>query len=179
MTGSSTPNNARVVVVEDDSALASVLQELLTFEGYHVFTHHRAAGAARLVREVRPQVVLLDLRLAGDAHPEGSGWQVLDELVLDPVTRDIPVVVSSGMPGAIEARRPALLPEHGVRVLIKPYDLDQLLATLGEASVFPEPCPSKLRVSSRMRIARGMNVSFQARPAPTRLGWILPGAADD
>src|SRR5689334_473125 len=103
--------------------MASVLNDFLTLEGYHPFIHCRAAGAARLVRDVQPRLVLLDVRLPGDEHPDGSGWRVLDELVLDPATREIPVVIASGATGAIEARRAALLPEHGVRILVKPYDL--------------------------------------------------------
>jgi CheY-like chemotaxis protein len=83
-------------------------------------------------------VVLLDLRLAGDADCDLSGWKVLDQLVLDPATRDIPVVLTSGAVSAIEARRPAPLADRGVRVLIKPYDLDQLLATVRELC----PCSS-------------------------------------
>jgi DNA-binding NarL/FixJ family response regulator len=134
--------NRRVVVVEDDPVLASLIRELLTTEGYQVFVHGRAADAHLLVRNVRPRVVLLDLRLAEDAGLAESGWQVLDRLVLDPATRDIPVILASGAVESIEAHRPALLPQHGVRVLLKPYDLDRLVAALDEIA---EPRGAVLR----------------------------------
>jgi DNA-binding NarL/FixJ family response regulator len=142
MVVSTTPNEPRIVVVEDDPVLLSLLNELLTAEGYQVFPHSTAADAHLLVRNVRPQVVVLDLRLAGetetDSEFDASGWRVLDRLVLDPGTRDIPVVLASGAVQSIEAHRAALLPQHGVRVLLKPYDLDQLLGLLGEV-VRPSP----------------------------------------
>ena len=133
MKSGTTFGNTRVVVIEDDPVLVSMLNELLTDEGYHVFPHSRAADAQLLVRNVQPAVVLLDLRLADDPSRSEAGWRVLDRLVLDPVTRTIPVVLTSGAVDAIEAHRPALLPQHGVRVLLKPYGLDQLLAVLPEA----------------------------------------------
>jgi CheY-like chemotaxis protein len=108
----------RIVVVEEDPILRSLLQELLTAEGYAVFPHGRGADAHLLVRDIRPRAVVLDLRLTGDPDPDASGWQVLDRLVLDPATRAIPVVLTSGAVEAIAARRPALLPQHGVHVLL-------------------------------------------------------------
>jgi CheY-like chemotaxis protein len=129
----------RIVVVENDPVLLSLLEELLTAEGYTVFPHSRAADAHLLVRNVRPDAVMLDLHLAGEPDADTSGWRVLDRLVLDPETRDIPVVVASGAVDAIQAHRPALLPEHGVRVLLKPYDLDQLLTILFQIVGAPWP----------------------------------------
>jgi DNA-binding NarL/FixJ family response regulator len=129
----------RIVVVEDDPVLLSLLQELLTAEGYTVFPHSRAADAHLLVRNVQPQAVVLDLRLVRDPEADTSGWRVLDRLILDPKTRDIPVVLASGAIDSIEAHRPALLPQHGVRVLLKPYDVDQLLAALADVAGSPNP----------------------------------------
>ena len=122
----------RVVIIEDDPVLLSLLDELLTTEGYQVFTHDRARDSHLLVRKVEPDVVLLDLCLATEPNRDEAGWQVLDSLVLDPATRHIPVVLASGSVESIELHRPALLPQHGVRVLPKPYDLDQLLKVLAE-----------------------------------------------
>jgi DNA-binding NarL/FixJ family response regulator len=119
-------------VIEDDAVLLSLLSDLLTSAGYSVFPHNRARDAHLLVRNVRPGVVLLDLRLSQEPDLAEEGWQVLDRLVLDPATRDIPVILASGAIRSIEARRTALLSLDHVRVLLKPYDLDQLLVALAE-----------------------------------------------
>ena len=133
MRPSNAPTAPRVVVVEDDPIVLNLLKELLTGEGYEVFPHSRASDAHVLVQNVQPRVVILDLRLTGDSDEVESGWRVLDRLVLDPTTRHIPVVVASGAVESIEAHRPALLPDHGVSVLLKPYDVDQLLELLAGA----------------------------------------------
>jgi DNA-binding NarL/FixJ family response regulator len=164
----------RIVVVEDDPVLLSLLQELLTTAGYTVFPHSRAADAHLLVRNVQPQAVVLDLGLVGEPEADPSGWRVLDRLILDPETRHIPVVLASGAVDSIEAHRPALRPEHGVRVLLKPYDLDQLLAALAEAAGSPSPEagtePDGTQLTARQReIARLVALGYTNAQIAQRL----------
>jgi DNA-binding NarL/FixJ family response regulator len=158
----------RIVVVEDDPVLLSLLEELLTAEGYVVDPHSRAADAHLLVRNVQPQAVMLDLRLVGEPEADASGWRVLDRLILDPETRHIPVVLASGAVDSIEAHRPALLPQHGVRVLLKPYDLDQLLAVLAEVVGAPRPTTDELTPRQR-EIARFIALGYTNAQIAQRL----------
>jgi DNA-binding response OmpR family regulator len=76
---------ARLLVVEDDRDIALALQLLLSRSGYAV--EHAADGRAglRLVHELRPDLVLLDIGL-----PSMDGWQVL-ERVRD--ISDVPVLL--------------------------------------------------------------------------------------
>jgi DNA-binding response OmpR family regulator len=76
---------ARVLVVEDDKDIALALRLLLSRSGYTV--EHAADGRAglRLVHELRPDLVLLDIGL-----PSMDGWQVL-ERVRD--ISDVPVLL--------------------------------------------------------------------------------------
>jgi DNA-binding NarL/FixJ family response regulator len=82
--------------------------------------------------------VLLNLTL-GDAE---YGWRVLDHLTLDPSTRRTPVILWSGAHEALHARAPALLPEHGIFVLSKPFEFETLLATVEGALKQYPPLPS-------------------------------------
>jgi len=118
------------VIVEDDLTFLELQRELLEQEGYTVYTLTAADNAHRLTRELRPDVVVLDLRLPGDVEMDEAGWHVLDQHVLDPETRHIPVIVASGAVNSIEARRPALTPRNKIRLLLKPYTLDELLEQL-------------------------------------------------
>lgn len=65
----------RILVVEDDPAVAEALVEGVRFDGYQV--HHEAsvAGAIRFARTGHPHLVILDVRL-----PDGSGFDVCREL---------------------------------------------------------------------------------------------------
>jgi CheY-like chemotaxis protein len=77
----------------------------------------------------QPDLVMLDLRFGDEEY----GWQILDRLVLDPATRCIPVIVSSGAVDSLRTRAPALLAENGLFVLQKPFNLDRLLGTVSTA----------------------------------------------
>lgn len=125
-----------VVAIDDDAMLLSLVGELLEMEGYAVITHQRWDDAHPLIRNTRPDMVLLDLRL-GDGQEE-AGWRVLDLLTLDPDTRDIPVVLCSGAVESIQTRLPALLPGYGIGVLTKPFDLAALLDAV-RAVLVPRP----------------------------------------
>ena len=119
-----------VVLVEDDRVLRDVLAEVLGDEGYRVLPVAEWRQAYATVRAEHPDVVLLDLMMGG----QDTGWQVLDHLTLDPGTRDIPVILTTGAVEAVQQRQPALLRPYGVSVLPKPFDLDAL-CTLVQAQV--------------------------------------------
>ena len=111
----------RVLVVEDDEAVATVWEWAFADEGYEVRTRDSALGVAALLRDWRPDAVLLDLGL-----PDRSGACLLAALKADPATAAIPVVVVSGAPDALPpASRPL-----AAAVLPKPFDLEQALAVV-------------------------------------------------
>src|SRR2546425_2239740 len=55
----------RVLVVDDDPNVASMLSDMVETFGYRTATASNAAQALRAVREVLPHVVLLDIRMPG------------------------------------------------------------------------------------------------------------------
>ena len=124
-----------IAAFDDDRMMLSIISETLEMEGYEVHTHQRWDDAHHVVRQVHPDLVMLDLRMGGSE----TGWKVLDQLALDPETRGIPVILCSGATASLDARRPALLPECGVYVLSKPFDLDVLVGTVEGALAARSP----------------------------------------
>jgi two-component system response regulator MtrA len=120
---------ARVLVIDDDAAVANLLQLLLDDEGFETAVCGLWQEALGVVACYRPDLVLLDLRLGDGEH----GWRILDHLTLDPATRGIPVILCPGAHRSLQAHAPALLPRHGVFVVPKPFELGLLLATIDEA----------------------------------------------
>ena len=55
----------RILVVEDDAALARVLRDNLTFDGFDVQCVGEGSAALQIVREFTPDLVVLDLMLPG------------------------------------------------------------------------------------------------------------------
>lgn len=62
-------NNAHVVIIEDNPAVAESLQEGLEREGYRVTWRATGEAGVEFVRQHNPHLVILDVRL-----PDGSGF---------------------------------------------------------------------------------------------------------
>jgi DNA-binding response OmpR family regulator len=63
---------ARVLVVDDEPDAVELLQEFLTTKGYEVITASDGEEALRKVKEDRPHLILLDVRM-----PKMNGMEVL------------------------------------------------------------------------------------------------------
>jgi HAMP domain-containing protein/CheY-like chemotaxis protein/signal transduction histidine kinase len=80
------PDDAVLLVVEDDPHYARVLRDLSHDKGFKVLVTNRGAEALALAHEYHPTAVSLDVFL-----PDMLGWTVLNHLKQDPATRHIPV----------------------------------------------------------------------------------------
>ena len=81
----------RVLIVDDERTIRETLKEILEEEGYEVFTEEVGSRVLERVRELRPDLIILDLFLPGI-----SGMEVLRRLNEEGLTEKIPVVIVSG-----------------------------------------------------------------------------------
>ena len=110
-----------VVVIEDDRPSLDLMTAYLSGASLKVTTARDGPSGLDAVRRVRPDAVLLDIRLPGI-----DGWSVLEALKEEPETRDIPVIVVSIVDE--RARGVAL---GAVAYLVKPVSRDDLLTRAG------------------------------------------------
>ena len=80
------PDDAVLLIVEDDPHYAHVLCDLSRDKGFKVLIAMRGSEALALAREFHPAAISLDVFL-----PDMLGWTVLNHLKQDPATRHIPV----------------------------------------------------------------------------------------
>ena len=80
------PDDAVLLIVEDDVHYARILCDLSREKGFKVLVALRGAEALALAREFHPTAVSLDVSL-----PDMLGWTVLNHLKQDPAMRHIPV----------------------------------------------------------------------------------------
>ena len=118
----------RIAVINDDNDFLSLMEQVLTDEGYDVDLMRTFSLAHEKVRDSQPDAVILDI-VAGQQE---RGWAILELIRLDPRTTRIPVIVCSAAVAALEERR-AVLESQGIIALAKPFDLDMLLRAVGEA----------------------------------------------
>ncbi len=109
-----------VLAIDDDPHTIYLLKENLSEAGYRVSEASSGKEGLEKARSLRPNVIILDI-----LFPQENGWGILSELKVDPVTRDIPVIVLS----IVDEK------ERGYRLgaydyLVKPFDRDSLMRVL-------------------------------------------------
>ncbi|MEV3989585.1 response regulator transcription factor [Streptomyces sp. NPDC049837] len=115
----------RVLVVDDEDALAGLLSMALRYEGWEVRSARDGAGAVRSARDFRPDAVVLDVTLPGMDRPAVLG-RLRRELP------DVPVLfltARGGVEDAVEDRI-AGLTAGGDDCVTKPFGLEEVVARL-------------------------------------------------
>ena len=82
----------KLLLVEDDPFLSSLLKARLAKEGFEVLYAADGEEALEMVRETKPDLVLLDLIL-----PKKSGFEVLEIMRDDPRLVKLPVMIVSNL----------------------------------------------------------------------------------
>ena len=88
----SPPSRAKILVVDDEPAICQLEANTLTELGHQVIEAGNGTDALQLAREEQPDLVLLDILMPGL-----SGIEVCRQLRQDPHTRDVRIIVVSGV----------------------------------------------------------------------------------
>jgi signal transduction histidine kinase/CheY-like chemotaxis protein len=105
-------NSAKILIVDDDEAARYVIRRFLAESFFTIIEASNGPEGLRRAREDRPRVIFLDLMM-----PQMSGFEVLEQLESDPVTRNIPVIIITSKLLKDRERRP--LDGKAVAVLSK------------------------------------------------------------
>jgi two-component system, OmpR family, response regulator VicR len=118
-----------ILIVNDTQEILDLMQELLEEEGYRVTTSLALLDIAK-VKTLAPDVIVQDLLFEGTQE---LGWKFLTLARLDPELAHIPLVLCTAAVRTInEPEMAAQLDRLGVRVVLKPFTIDDLLAALSE-----------------------------------------------
>jgi len=82
----------RILLVEDDPFLSSLLGNRLKREGFEVFLVKDGSEALKAMRAQPVDLVLLDIILPGK-----SGFEVLEDIKGDPQISNLPVIIISNL----------------------------------------------------------------------------------
>ena len=124
-------SNKKVLVIEDDGDVRLGYRILLKANDYDTVFAVDGSSAVSEARKHQPDLIILDLGL-----PAGDGFVVLDRLRANTDLSLIPVVVVSARD--VQANKERAL-KAGARAYVqKPWDDDELLATIGQLVGQPE-----------------------------------------
>ena len=119
----------RLLVVDDEAGVRNAVKQVLEYEGFEVRTAASGGEALSLYPELRPQVVFLDVKMAGM-----DGIDTLGRLrELDPGAVVVMISGHATVATAVEATR-----RGAFDFLEKPLDSDRLLVTVRKALEFAE-----------------------------------------
>jgi DNA-binding response OmpR family regulator len=134
-------NRMEVLAVDDEPALVELVAASLSAAGHHVRTAADGLAALDALREMRPDVVILDVMM-----PELDGWGVLEGIASDRGMRDLPVVMLTALTSERDVIRAHLT--GAVEYVVKPFDVPTLIAAVDHAT---RPVDDEERAERRAR----------------------------
>jgi DNA-binding response OmpR family regulator len=115
----------RVLVVEDDDAIATLLQKMLEAR-YEVKRTRNGNEALALVTTYLPNLVLLDVMMPGL-----DGYATAQQMRLLPQLKTLPIIFLTAKGGAMDVVKGI---QSGARFYVtKPFKMDDLLAKVRKA----------------------------------------------
>lgn len=106
-----------IMIVDDDMHIGNMLEETLRMEGYEVTRAYSGTEALMVLKNVRPDLILLDLMLPGLTGEE-----------LLPLIDGIPVIIVSAKLDM--TNKVKLLLDGAADYVTKPFNMDELLARI-------------------------------------------------
>ena len=81
-------NEKKILCIEDEAEMIDLMRLILGRRGFEVHGATGGMDGVKKVKEILPDLVLLDLMM-----PDMDGWEVYQQMKADETTRNIPVVV--------------------------------------------------------------------------------------
>ena len=115
-----TPTRPTIMVVDDSLTVRKVTSRLLEREGCEVLIAKEGLSAIKLLQDITPDVMLVDLEM-----PQMNGFELIQNVRNNPKTKDMPIIIISSR--TAEKHR-EMANELGVNVFLgKPYNEKDLL----------------------------------------------------
>jgi two-component system phosphate regulon response regulator PhoB/two-component system alkaline phosphatase synthesis response regulator PhoP len=116
----------KILIIEDEKALANVLEKKLLYEGYEVSVACNGQDGMNKVKSTNPDLILLDIVM-----PKMNGFEVLENLKKDKKFSSIPVIVLSNSGYSIDLNK--ALDLGAIDYLVKAeFDLDEVIKKIEE-----------------------------------------------
>jgi len=109
---------SKILVVDDDIDILSVMEILLSMKGFDVEVTSKGENTFPKINSFKPDLILLDVLISGY-----DGRAICKQLKSNPATSHIPIIMFSAHPGAASS-----IADYGADDFIaKPFDVSNLM----------------------------------------------------
>jgi len=115
----------KILVIEDDRAVAELLAHILDGQEYNVVAAHNGLEGLKKAREFMPELIILDINL-----PMMNGWQLLQALKSSQKTGSIQIVICTEHSLMKEVEKALEMGASGY--ITKPFVTERVLAKVSE-----------------------------------------------
>jgi serine phosphatase RsbU (regulator of sigma subunit) len=159
-----------ILIVDDTPDNLRLLSQMLAEAGYHVRPVPDGPLALAAVQAEPPDLILLDIRMPGM-----NGYEVCQQLKVDPQTSDIPIIFISAL-DALQDKVTAFT-VGCVDYVTKPFQVEEVLARV-ETHLALRKLQQKLQHANRkmaqeLALAGEVQANFLPHDLPDISGWQL------
>ena len=110
----------KILIIEDEQAIREVVSDILSFEAFEVINASNGQEGVQLAIEESPDLIICDVIM-----PQVNGYEVLNQLQQNPVSKNIPFIFLTAKDSKIDMRQGMNLGADDY--LTKPFTTQELL----------------------------------------------------
>ena len=118
----------KILVVDDEENFLSLLRDALEIRGLEVITVSNAVEAGMELASRLPALILMDVKMPGI-----NGLQACEAIRRNPVTRDVPIIIISGVSDESQIKKARKM--GVVEYFTKPVDIEKLINKIKEVLI--------------------------------------------
>ena len=118
----------KILVVDDEENFLSLLKDALEIRGLEVITVSNAVEAGIELASRLPALILMDVKMPGI-----NGLQACEAIRRNPVTRDVPIIIISGVSDESQIKKARKM--GVVEYFTKPVDIEKLINKIKEVLI--------------------------------------------
>jgi len=115
---------ARILSIEDDPEMSSLIQLIFERKGHRVIGARRGELGLELIKSLKPDVLLLDLML-----PDIDGWELYRQMKTDKELAKVPIIIVSARSEEQDAANGFHVIDND-RYIQKPFEVKELIDTV-------------------------------------------------
>ncbi len=111
----------KILVIDDDEVISSLIQKVLTKEGYEVATANNGIDGEKMAKELKPNLIFMDISMPGQ-----DGYETTEKIKANQELSEIPIVFLTGQTAGEDKGR--AFAKGGASFMNKPFANQQLIS---------------------------------------------------